>query len=275
MHYLPDSERFKRMTTSEMRSHFLVQDLFAEGEVRLEMADLDRVVVGGAVPTTGAPLALEASPEMDAGFFTERREVGILNIGGAGRITVGGDPYDMAPLDMLYVGRGTKDVSLESVDESDPAHFYLVSYPAHTNHPTTHVSQEEANLEEIGSAEKASRRDLYQYIRPGVAESAQLVMGITTLAEGSVWNTMPAHTHERRTEVYLYFDVGTEDAVFHLMGEPEETRSLVIRNEEAVLSPGWSIHAGAGTSSYTFCWAMGGENQDFDDMQGVNIPSMM
>ena len=274
MHYLPAPERFKTMDTSEMRSHFLVQNLFTEGEVNLRMADLDRVVVGGAVPTGSAPLALEAPEEMDADFFTERREVGLLNIGGAGTITAGGESYDMAPLDILYVGRGTERISLESDGASDPARYYLVSYPAHVEHPTTHVSQDEANLEEIGSNEKSSRRDLYQYIRPGIAESAQLVMGITTLAEGNVWNTMPAHTHERRTEVYMYFGVDEGDAVFHLMGEPEETRSLVVRDGEAVLSPGWSIHAGAGTSSYTFCWAMGGENQDFDDMQGVDIADM-
>lgn len=273
MHYLPDTERFKRMTTREMRDHFLVQDLFAPGEVTLRMVDLDRVVVGGAVPT-GEALALEAPPALDAAFFAERREVGILNIGGAGSITADGETYAMAPLDLLYVGRGTEAVSMASDDAGAPARYYLVSYPAHADYPTTHVSKDEANLEEIGSDEGASRRDLYQYVHPDGVASSQLVMGITTLATGSVWNTMPAHTHQRRTEVYMYFDLSDEDVVFHLMGEPQETRSLVVRGGEAVLSPGWSIHAGAGTSRYTFCWAMGGENQDFGDMQGVAIADM-
>ena len=273
MQYLPDAEHFKRLNTSAMREHFLVQDLFTPGSVSLRFVDLDRVVVGGAVPNDGT-LALDAPPDLDTDFFAERREVGILNIGGSGQITVDGTAYAMAPLDGLYVGRGAEDVSFESDDAASPARFYLVSYPAHTSYPTAHVTREEADVSHIGDARKASERTLRKYVHPEGIQSAQLVMGITEVQDGSVWNTMPAHTHVRRTEVYLYFDVGEDDVVFHLMGEPQETRNLVVRNEEAILSPGWSIHAGAGTDRYTFCWAMGGENQDFGDMQAVDISAM-
>jgi 4-deoxy-L-threo-5-hexosulose-uronate ketol-isomerase len=270
MHYLPDTERFKRMTTDEIRAHFLVQNLFKPGEVTLRFIDLDRVVLGGVVPTQGA-LTLEAVDALAASYFAERREIGILNIGGSGSVTVDGEQYAMQPLDGLYVGRGSEAVSFESDDANTPARFYLVSYPAHTAYPTTHISRDDADLTELGSQEQANLRNLYKYIHPDGIESAQLVMGVTELVEGNVWNTMPAHTHARRTEVYLYFDVQEEDVVFHFMGEPQETRSLIVRNEEAILSPGWSIHAGAGTRRYTFCWAMGGENQDFADMQFVDM----
>lgn len=273
MQYLPDKERTKRLTTEEVRKHFLVQDLFREGAVTLRMASIDRVVVGGIVPTS-EPLRLEATDELASETFTERREVGILNIGGRGAIVVDGVRYDMAHLDGLYVGRGSGDVELTSEDSGKPAAFYLVSYPAHTDHPTKHIKRNDADETMLGSAEKASLRKLRKYIRPGGVESAQLVMGITEVQEGSVWNTMPAHTHERRTEVYMYFDLAGDDVVFHLMGEPTETLSIVVRNREAVLSPGWSIHAGAGTGRYTFCWAMGGENQDFDDMQFAEMQTI-
>ena len=273
MQYLPDTEHVKRLNTSELRSNFLLEDLFEPGAVSLRFVDLDRVIVGGIVPK-GDSLSLGAPPELDAASFAERREIGLLNVGGSGQITVDGTEYPMNPLDLLYVGRGSEDVSLESDDPGSPARYYLVSYPAHAPHPCAHVSREEADAETIGSDEKASERILRKYIRPGAVESDQLVMGITEVQDGNVWNTMPAHTHVRRSEVYFYFDVDDEDVVFHLMGEPQETRSLVVRDEEAVLSPSWSIHAGAGTDSYTFCWAMGGENQDFDDMQGVEISSM-
>jgi 4-deoxy-L-threo-5-hexosulose-uronate ketol-isomerase len=270
MHYLPDTERFKRMTTDEIRSHFLVQHLFTPGEVTLRFIDLDRVVLGGIVPTQRA-LELEAVDALAAEYFAERREIGLLNIGGSGSVTVDGERYAMQTLDGLYIGRGSEAVSFESDDANTPARFYLVSYPAHTAYPTTHISRDEADLTELGSQEKANRRNLYKYIHPNGIKSAQLVMGVTELVEGNVWNTMPAHTHARRTEVYLYFDVQEEEVVFHFMGEPQETRSLVVRNEEAILSPGWSIHAGAGTNRYTFCWAMGGENQNFGDMQFVDM----
>jgi len=273
MHYLPDSDGTRRMTTDELRQHFLVRDIFREGKVTLQVVDLDRLVVGGVVPTTN-PLDLDVPDALTTQTFTERREVGLLNVGGEGRIVVGDSEHEMGRLDVLYIGRGEQRIVLASSDASTPARFYLVSYPAHASYPTTHIPAADAEETVLGSREKANQRRLRKYIRPGAVESAQLVMGITVLEEGSVWNTMPAHRHERRTEVYMYFDVSADDVVFHFMGTPDETRSLVVREGEAVLSPGWSIHAGAGTASYAFCWAMGGENQDFADMQFVGMSEL-
>lgn len=273
LHILPDAERTRRLTTGELRDSFLLQNLFQPGQVTLRFVDLDRVVLGGAMPTD-APLALGVPGELAAASFTERRELGILNVGGAGQVTVGDEPFRLAPRDLLYVGRGSGAVSFESDDAGAPARFYLVSYPAHAAYPTTLVRQQDAEKAELGSVEKANRRDLYKYVRPGGVASAQLVMGVTELEEGSVWNTMPAHTHARRTEVYLYFGLTDDSVVFHLMGEPAQVRTLVVREGEAVLSPGWSIHAGAGTGRYAFCWAMGGENQDFADMQHVSMSDL-
>ena len=270
LHALPDAERARRLTTDELRAGFLVQGLFQDGAVTVRAVDLDRVVLVGAVPTDG-PLDLGVPDELAAGSFCERREAGVLNVGGAGTVTVGDETFTLANRDLLYVGRGSGAISFASDDASAPARFYVVSYPAHGSHPTTLVRKADAELEELGSAAKANRRDLFKYVRPGGVESAQLVMGITEIQEGSVWNTMPAHTHARRTEVYLYFDVAGDDVVFHMMGEPQEVRTVVVRDGEAVLSPTWSIHAGAGTGPYTFCWAMGGENQDFGDMQFVGM----
>src|SRR5918992_1456291 len=273
MHYLPDPDKTRSLSTEELRASFLVRDLFRPGEITLRAVDLDRVVLGGAVPGREA-LTLEAPPSMAAAFFTERRELGVLNIGGAGRIRVDGTAYAMKNRDVLYIGRGSREIILESDTEEKPARFYLVSYPAHVSCPTCHISRDQANVTELGGAAQANRRRLYKYVYPGGVESAQLVMGITELADGSVWNTMPPHTHVRRTEVYLYFDLPDDAVVLHLMGEPHETRHLVVRNEEAVLSPGWSIHSGGGTSSYSFCWAMGGENQDYADMQPVDMDTL-
>ncbi len=273
MQYMPDAERYKRMTTEELRSHFLVQHLFQPGAVTLRFIDLDRVIIGGIVPTEQA-LALEAADELAASYFAERREIGVLNIGGSGTITVDGTPYAMQPLDGLYIGRGSQEITFESDAADNPARFYVVSYPAHASYPTAHIRKEDAELVELGSQVQANRRNLYKYIHPAGIESAQLVMGCTDLLEGNVWNTMPAHTHQRRTEVYMYFDMPEDEVVFHLMGAPQETRTLVVREGEAALSPGWSVHAGAGTSRYTFCWAMGGENQDFGDMQFVAMDDL-
>ena len=273
LHTLPDAERTRRLTTDELRDRFLVQDLFQDGQVTLRFVDLDRVVLGGAVPTA-APLDLGVPEELAADSFTERRELGVLNVGGAGSVRVGDESYDLAPRDLLYVGRGSGAVAFESESADAPARFYLVSYPAHAEHPTTLVRQQDAEKAELGSAEKVNRRDLYKYVRPGGVESSQLVMGVTEIKAGSAWNTMPAHTHARRTEVYLYFDLADDDVVFHMMGEPQEVRTVVVRDGEAVLSPGWSIHAGAGTGRYSFCWAMGGENQDFADMQHVAMTDL-
>jgi 4-deoxy-L-threo-5-hexosulose-uronate ketol-isomerase len=273
MHYLPAPEQARRMDTGELRDRFLLGSLFSPGEVTLRFVDLDRVVIGAAVPT-GGPLRLDAPREMAAEFFTERREVGVLNVGGAGSVTVDGERHAMAFRDGLYVGRGSREVEFASDHAANPARFYLVSYPAHAAHPTTHVAHADAEATELGMVAQANRRILRKYFHPGGVRTAQLVMGITELQEGSVWNTMPAHTHARRTEVYLYFRVPQDAVVMHLMGEPDQTRHLVVRDEEVALSPGWSIHSGCGTAAYSFCWAMGGENQVFADMQGVAMDAL-
>jgi 4-deoxy-L-threo-5-hexosulose-uronate ketol-isomerase len=273
MHYLPDAVRTARMTTDELRAHFLVQGLFQPGEISLRMIDLDRVMLGGAVPTSKA-LRLEAPAELKADFFCERRELGVLNIGGGGVVTVDGKKYALGKRDLVYVGRGSRDVTFASDDPATPARFYLVSYPAHAEHPTSRVLATEAQGGEMGAAEQANRRRIVRYIHTGGVRSAQLVMGMTALEPASVWNTMPAHTHYRRTEVYLYFDLADDAVVFHQLGEPSETRHLVVRDGEVALSPGWSIHAGCGTSNYAFCWAMGGENQDYADMQPVAMSTL-
>lgn len=274
MRHSPAPERTKHLTTDEIRTHFLIENLFTPNKVVLNYWNIDRAIIGSAVPTA-QPLPLEGE-ELAVDSFTERRELGILNIGpGDGRVEVGDKDFDVVPRDVLYIGRNSGEVSFQSDVSDDPARFYFVSYPAHERHPTRLVRRAEADLTELGDRARSSRRDLLKYVHPGGAESAQLVMGITEVAEGNVWNTMPAHTHERRSEVYLYFGLNSDEVVFHLMGEPQETRSVVVRDGEAVLSPSWSIHGGAGTSNYTFCWAMGGENQDFDDMQRVEMQDIL
>ena len=258
------------MTTDELRQAFLVEDLFRPAGIALTYCEVDGTVVGSAVPTD-TPLALEANKELAAGCFCERREIGILNIGGSGSITVDGTTFPMDSLDCLYVGRGAREISMASNDPSTPAKFYLLSYPAHTTYPTTHIRQSDANQVHLGSAETSNKRTIYQYIHSNGVRSCQLVMGITTLEPGSVWNTFPCHTHQRRSEVYLYFNLTPDSVVFHMMGEPQETRHLVMREGDAVISPIWSIHSGAGTAAYSFCWGMGGENQAFDDMDHVPV----
>jgi 4-deoxy-L-threo-5-hexosulose-uronate ketol-isomerase len=270
MHYLPSRTEYRRMTTEELRAAFLVQGLFVPGEVTLRHIDLDRVVLGGAMPT-GAALALPSPETLKAEYFLERRELGVLNVGGAGSVTVDGARHALALKDVLYVGRGARDVRFESDAAAAPARFYLVSYPAQVSCPTAVVRGGEVTGAEIGAQATANRRRVARYVHLEGARSGQLVMGVTTLAEGSVWNTMPSHTHHRRTEVYLYFGLPEDAVLFHMMGEPGETRHLVVRDGEAILSPGWSIHSGVGTASYSFCWAMGGENQDYADMQVVGM----
>ena len=273
MQYLPGPEQAKRMTTEELRASFLVQGLFQPGAVTLRHIDLDRVVLGGAVPTK-KELVLEVPESLGSAFFLERRELGVLNIGGAGTVTADGTKHALAAKDVLFVGRGVKDVRFASDDAAKPARFYLISYPAQAEHPVARIVGSEVRGAEIGSAERANRRRIARYVHFEGARSGQLVMGVTTLEPGSVWNTMPAHTHHRRTEVYLYFDLPDDSAVIHLMGEPNETRHLVVRDGEVILSPGWSIHSGVGTSAYSFCWAMGGENQDYADMQPVDMATL-
>jgi 4-deoxy-L-threo-5-hexosulose-uronate ketol-isomerase len=273
MRYLPTPEHTARLTTDELRASFLVTELFVPGEIRLTLVDLDRVAVGGVVPL-GAPLTLAAPEAFAAKSFTERRELGILNIGGAGSVLVDGTAFPLAKSEMLYVGRGEHDIRFSSASAATPAKFYLVSYPAHAEHPTRRIGAGEADASELGTADRANRRRLARYIHTNGVRSAQLVMGVTALHEGSVWNTMPPHTHQRRTEVYLYYDLPADGVVFHMMGRPGETKHLVVRDGEVALSPAWSIHAGCGTVNYTFCWAMGGENQEFADMQPVDMNAL-
>jgi 4-deoxy-L-threo-5-hexosulose-uronate ketol-isomerase len=242
-----------------------VDGLFVPDEIKLVYSNVDRMIVGSAVPTT-RPLSLEAGAELRAEYFAERREIGAFNIGEPGSITVDGREYGMAYQEVLYIGRGSKTIRFASADASHPARFYIVSLPAHEEYPTTHVPKAQANRVDLGSQEAANVRTIYQYIYEGGVPSCQLVMGFTELVPGSVWNTMAAHTHERRSEVYLYFNLAGDNVVFHFMGEPKETRHIVVRDGQVVISPSWSIHAGAGTSHYSFVWAMGGENQAFDDM---------
>ena len=273
MQYLPSAPAAARMGTEELRAHFLVSGLFVPGVVTLRLVDLDRVILGGAVPTD-APLRLDAPEAIRSEYFCERRELGVLNVGGPGTVTVDGVAHALAAHEVLYVGRGSRDVTFASADAARPARFYLVSYPAHAAHPTTRVTPADADVLELGSAEAANKRRVRRYIHAGGARSAQLVMGVTTLEPGSVWNTMPAHTHHRRSEVYLYFELPPDAVVLHLLGEPTETRALVVRDGDVALSPGWSVHAGCGTRAYAFCWAMGGENQDYADMDPVAMETL-
>jgi len=271
--YLPTPEHAARLTPAELRAHFLVSGLFVPGESRFELIDLDRVAIGGVVPLA-EQIALVAPEVFAAASFTERREVGILNVGGPGRVAVDGAAHPTAKLDMVYVGRGAHEVTMSSEEPADPARFFVVSYPSHTSHPTVRIAAHEAESSELGTQDRANRRRLARYIHRGGAASSQLVMGVTALREGSVWNTMPPHTHVRRTEIYLYFDLPTDAVVFHMLGTPDGTKHLVVRDGEVALSPSWSIHAGCGTTNYSFCWAMGGENQDFADMQGIDVRAL-
>ncbi len=265
-----DPGRFSIMTTEELRQSFLLDTLFQADVVELAYWECDRTVIGGAIPVS-RPLTLEAGPELAAGYFLERRELGIMNIGGPGAVSVDGIWHTLNKCDCLYVGRGSRSVVFSSAAASDPACFYLLSYPAHTTYPTTLARKADATPVRLGSRAEANERTIYKYIHPGGVKSCQLVMGYTELDEGCIWNTMKPHTHMRRTEVYLYFDVPAGHAVFHLLGPPEETRHLLMHDRQAALSPIWSIHSGAGTRAYRFIWGMGGENQEFSDMDHVEI----
>lgn len=261
-------EAVRRYDTAELRRHFLIETLFVAGEVSLTYSHVDRVIVGGAMPTAGS-LVLPTPKAVGTDAFLARRELGIVNIGGAGRVTVGGEAHMLGHRDALYVGKGAGEVSFASDDAANPAKFYLVSTPAHRAHPTKRITAADAKAIALGEQATANKRVIRQYIIPGVCDSCQLVLGLTQLEEGSNWNTMPSHVHDRRCEVYLYFDLAEDARVFHLMGEPQETRHLVVADGQAILSPGWSIHSGVGTRSYSFIWAMGGDNQDYTDMDAV------
>lgn len=263
-------DHYARMSGADLRRSFLVEGLFAKGEVRLHHWEGERTLIGGAVPS-GAPLALEPPDVIKAEGWSQRRETGIANLGGAGSVTVDGTKHDLGRRDILYVGRGAKSITLESASKENPAYFYLVSQPAHAEKAHALVHEKDAETATIGSAENASARTLRRYVHARGASSCQLVMGITEIHSGSVWNTMPPHTHTRRTEIYLYFNLAPGALAFHFMGPPDDTKHVVVRDFEAVLSPSWSMHFGAGTSPYSFVWSMGGENQEFEDMQGVSL----
>lgn len=263
----------KTYDTARLREEFLIQDLFRPDEVKMVYSHIDRIITGAAMPVNKA-LTLAAGEELRAEYFLQRREMGIINIGGEGKVTVDDTVYTLRHRDGIYVGRGCKDVVMESVDSAKPAKFYFNSTPAHKAYPTVYIRPEDCVNVELGSLEQSNHRNICKYILPGQVESCQLVMGMTTLRPGSVWNTMPCHTHDRRMEVYLYFDLPEDAFVMHYMGEPTETRHIVVRNEEAVISPSWSIHSGSGTQAYTFIWGMAGENQDFDDMDGCAMTDL-
>lgn len=263
----------KHYDTARLREEFLIDDLFKPDEVKMVYSHIDRIITGSAVPQSKV-LTIDAGAELRAEYFLQRREMGIINIGGEGVVTVDGTAYSLRHKDGIYIGMGAKDIRLESRDPADPAKFYFNSAPAHKTYPTVHIRPEDCVKVELGSMEESNHRTICKYILPGQVESCQLVMGMTSLMPGSVWNTMPCHTHDRRMEVYLYFDLPEDAVVFHYMGEPTETRHIVMRNQQAVISPSWSIHSASATRAYTFIWGMVGENQDFDDMDGVAMTEL-
>ena len=263
----------KHYTTERLRSEYVIEKIFVADEAMLTYSHFDRIIAGGVMPVNTA-VELVGCKELCSDTFLERREMGVINIGGKGTITVDGAVYTLKQYDGLYVGMGAKEIKMESESAENPAKFYLNSCPAHTAYPTVYIRPEDCVRAELGSLETANHRTICKYILPGQVQSCQLVMGMTKLEPGSVWNTMPCHTHDRRMEVYLYFDMPDDAFVMHFMGEGDETRHIIMRNEQAVISPSWSIHSGCGTQAYTFIWGMCGENQDFDDMDGIAMKDL-
>jgi 4-deoxy-L-threo-5-hexosulose-uronate ketol-isomerase len=269
--YSTDPNGFRTMTQDELRKMFLIDSLFVADAIPMIYSDIDRSITGSAVPVKTSLKLLSSKQEMAAEYFTARREIGIINIGGGGVVIADRKRYRMSHKDALYVGRETKEVLFESNNPKHPAQFYFVSYPAHAKYPTILAKFSDAEPAKLGNQKQANKRTIYKYIHPKGIQSCQLVMGLTELDEGSVWNTMPPHTHQRRSEIYMYFGLSPDSLVFHMMGQPDETKHIVLRDRQAVFSPSWSIHAGVATQAYTFIWGMGGENQVFDDMDGVNL----
>ncbi|TDL34269.1 5-dehydro-4-deoxy-D-glucuronate isomerase [Jeotgalibacillus sp. S-D1] len=272
--YATNPTDFKQYDTDRIQKEFLVENLFSEGEINLVYSHYDRLITGGAVPT-GEALKLEEKELLKTDYFLERREVGVINIAeGEGKVTVDGEEHVLNKRDCLYVGLGNKEVTFESVDNSNPARFYIVSATAHKHYPTKKLPIEEATPNHMGADSGSNKRTIYQYIHGGGIQSCQLMMGMTLLAPNNMWNTMPPHVHDRRMEAYLYFDMDQDSRVIHFMGQPNETRHIIMKNEQVVLSPPWSIHSGVGTNNYTFIWAMAGENYTFTDMEHVKMDDL-
>ncbi len=267
------SAHAKTLTTEELRREFLIEQIFVPGKVTMTYSHIDRIVVGGVCPTD-KPLAIEAGKEFGVDYLLERRELGTINIGGPGIVSIDGKDYELATEDGLYIPMGTKELSFRSKDKAKPAKFYFACTPAHTAYPVVKINIADASPEKLGKPETGNVRTIYKYLHPAVLKTCQLSMGLTKLEPGSMWNTMPCHTHERRMEVYFYFNMPDDAVVFHMMGEPTETRHLIMRNEQAAISPSWSIHSGVGSQAYTFIWAMCGENQVFHDMDHVPMTTL-
>jgi 4-deoxy-L-threo-5-hexosulose-uronate ketol-isomerase len=270
--YPSNPNDFQGYNTDRIRAEFLLSELFSPGRMALTYSHFDRMIVGGICPAD--PLPLKAGKELGTEYFLARREMGLINVGPPGKVSVDGRDFELNKTDGLYIGKNAKEVVFTSLDPENPARFYMLSGPAHKEYPTVKINRAETEISQIGTPQEANVRVLYKYIHPDGVPSCQLVMGMTVLESGSVWNSMPCHTHERRMEVYFYFDLAPEAVLLHLMGKPDETRHLVMRNEEAVISPSWSIHAGAGTSNYAFIWGMLGDNQTFSDMDAVELPKL-
>jgi 4-deoxy-L-threo-5-hexosulose-uronate ketol-isomerase len=270
--YATHPEDFRTYTTEKMRREFLIPAVMVAGEITLVYSHVDRIIAGGIVPVKS--LSLQAGREMGVSFFLERRELGIMNVGPQGVVTLDGEEYILNNTDGLYVGLGVKEIVFSSTDPKNPARFYLNSTPAHKAYPPVKILRKEIQPTDLGSQAQANQRKIFKYIHPLGVKSCQLVMGMTALETGSMWNTMPTHTHERRMEVYFYFNMPADAAVFHMMGQPGETRHIVLRQEQAVISPSWSIHSGVGTVNYSFIWGMAGENQTFDDMDHVPMSEL-
>lgn len=259
----------KTLDTEGLRREFLVEQIFVADQITMTYSHVDRIVFGGIMPVSSDIAMPDLGKTYGTAYFLERRELGLINIGGDGVVVVDGTEYEVKAEEALYIGKGNKELVFKSKDSTNPAKFYYNSTPAHAAYPIKKVTIEQASPQTMGETKTSNRRTIYKYIVPGVVDSCQLIMGLTKLDEGSLWNTMPCHTHERRMEVYFYFNMNADGIVFHMHGEPTETRHIVMRNEQAVISPSWSIHSGVGTQAYTFIWGMAGENQTFPDMDHV------
>jgi 4-deoxy-L-threo-5-hexosulose-uronate ketol-isomerase len=268
--YESSPREVERMNTAELRENFLVEQVFVEDKIQVVYTHYERLIVGGAKPVNNS-LTLGTYDALKSEYFLERRELGAINVGGRGYIIADGQRYDLDKLSCLYIGKGVKEVVFHSEDAGNPALFYILSAPAHASYPTTLYTKEQAFPMTIGAPETSNHRTVYKYIHADGIDSCQLVMGLTILHNGSIWNTMPPHVHDRRAEIYLYFDVDATHGVMHFMGKPDETRHMWVRNHQAIISPPWSIHSGAGSASYSFIWGMGGENKDYTDMDFVDL----